>query len=325
MVEQKQKALKFLQLLQTYKKLQKLSSTYVANLRKVDDDGRIRPTYNLVRSGRITCSPLQQMPNYKKEENKDIGLNFRKVLVPAKGCKFVAADFAGQELRVGAHVCNCKNLIKAFNENKDPHFMTANDVFNLKLSEKELTLGTDEYKIAKKKYESYRDKGKNALNFPIMYGTTAGGIAKRRGVSWKEAEKWLNKFFDTYPEIKQTMELVKDQLNKFGYVEDMMGRRRRYPEYKEAGKNKKGAIERSAFNHLIQGFSASMAKIAATKVLEICKKFGAKTIMFVHDEIVWEVKTEQCEDFVKELKPIMCQCVSLKVSVEIDVAIKEHF
>lgn len=316
---------KFIELLQTYKKLQKLQSTYVENLRNVDKDGRIRPTYNLVRSGRVTCSPLQQMPNPKKEENKEIGLNFRKVLIPTKGYKFVCADFSGQELRVGAHVCNCKNLIKAFNENKDPHLMTANDVFSLGLSEQQLTQGTPEYKDAKKKYESYRDKGKNCLNFPIMYGTTAGGISKRQGVSYKEAYKWIDSFFETYPEIKQTMDWVKEQLSKYGYIEDMMGRRRRYPDYKNAAKREKEFNERSAFNHLIQGFSASMAKIAATKVLEICKKYFVKFIMFVHDELVFEVKDEFVDDFVKELKPIMCGCVSLKVPIEVDISIKTTF
>lgn len=324
-LEQKQKALSFLRLLQTYKKLQKLQSTYIPALRNVDADGRIRPSYNLVRSGRVTCFPLQQQPNPKKEENKEIGINFRKVIVPEKGYKFVCADFAGQELRVGAHVCKCKGLIKAFNENKDPHLMTANDVFNLNLTDKQLTLGTDEYKTAVKKYESQRDIGKNGLNFPIMYGTSANGISKRKGVSYWEACGWIKKFFKTYSEIKITIDKTKEELQTNGYVVDMMGRRRRYPDYKTAGKQRQAFYIRSAFNHKIQGFSASMSKLAAIGVLTLCKKYDAKIIMFVHDELIFEILLEQCDNFVKELKPIMCQCVSLTVPIDVECKIKETF
>jgi len=224
---------KFIKLLWLFKKLKKLQSTYVAALRNTDTDGRIRASYNLVRSGRITCSPFQQMPNMKKEENKEIGINFRKVLVPKKGYKFFCADFSGQELRVGAHICNCKALIRAFNEDKDPHLMTANNVFNLKLTDRQLTIGTDEYKKAVKKYESERDIGKNGLNFPIMYGTTPGGIAKRKGVSYQKAYQWIEDFFKTYPEIKTSIDKTKEELYNYGYVVDMMGRRRRYPDYKK--------------------------------------------------------------------------------------------
>lgn len=316
---------KFINFLWLFKKLQKLQSTYVAALRNTDSDGRIRASYNLVRSGRVTCAPFQQLPNYKKEENKEIGINFRKVLIPTKGYKFVCADFAGQELRVGAHVCNCKGLIKAFNENKDPHLMTANNVFNLELSDRQLTIGTDEYKEAIKKYESERDVGKNGLNFPIMYGTTPGGISKRKGVSYQEAKKWINNFFKSYPEIKISIDKTKEELYNNGYVVDMMGRRRRYPDYKTADKSKKEFYERSAFNHKIQSPSAAMAKIAATKTLELCDKFDARILIFLHDELVFELKSEQCEDFVKELKPIMCGCLSLKVPIDVDCKIKETF
>lgn len=323
MVEQK--ALQFLQLLQEYKMLQKLQSTYVSALRKTDSDGRIRASYNLVRSGRVTCAPFQQLPNYKKEQNKNIGINFRKALIPAKGYKFVCSDFCGQELRVGAHVCGCKGLIKAFVENKDPHLMTANSVFNLGLSDKQLTLGTDEYKEAIKKYESERDVGKNGLNFPALYGSSAGGIAKRKGVSYQEAHRWINNFFKSYPEIKISIDKTKEELYNKGYVTDMMGRKRRFPEYKNVDKNKQAFIERSAFNHKFQGFSASMAKIAATKALKLCEKFDAHITMTAHDELVFEVKSEQCEDFVKELKPIMENCVSLRVPIEVDISIKDTF
>jgi len=90
-------------------------------------------------------------------------------------------------------------------------------------------------------------------------------------------------------------------------------------------KSKKEFYERSAFNHKIQGFSASMSKLAAIGALALCKKYDAKIVMFIHDEPVIEVKEEQCEDFVRELRPIMCNCVSLQVPVDVDCKIKETF
>ncbi|MFW9875959.1 MAG: DNA polymerase, partial [Candidatus Thorarchaeota archaeon] len=186
----------FFNLLWRYRKLQKLYSSFLEPLPEfIDSDGRIRPSYQMVRTGRLACSKpnLQQLPNPKKEK---LEFNHREVFIPEKGNVLIKADYSGQELRVLGEVANDNNILDAFNRDYDLHLFTANRVFDLGLDEQAFVDGSVPHTEACEKYKQKRHQAKNGVNFPIVYGATPGRIAKDNKVAVKEAERWLEQFFE---------------------------------------------------------------------------------------------------------------------------------
>lgn len=312
----------FFDLLWRYKKLQKLQNSFLEPLEGfIDSDGRIRPSYNMVRTGRLSCSEpnLQQLPNPKREK---LEFNHRELFISRPGNVLVRADYSGQELRNLAEVSRDEAMINAFNRNHDLHLITANRIFNMGLNELDYTTGTKECLQIRKKHEDKRKKA-NTINYGILYGATAKRIAKDNKVPVEEAERWLDMFFELHPGVIIAIEKTKRELYDKGYVTTLMGRRRRFPYYRFAQKWEQEKMERQAFNFKIQGFSADQMKIAAGQVL---KRFpDCKYVLSVHDELVWEVSEDEAEGFSQTVKDIMEHCVCLSVPVIVDVSIVKNY
>jgi len=303
----------FIDLLIDYKKIRKLYDAYIIpTYDMIDIDGRVRPSVGIVKTGRTNFrNPnLQQLPNISKQFPD---LNFREVIKAAPGYSLVGGDFSGQELRVLGEVSGDPSIIDAFKKNLDLHFVTANGIFNLGLTETELTNETEEHEAAAKKYKLERYRAKNGVNFPIAYGSSEYGISHNMGVPVETAKEWISKFFELYPRVKEAMEETRDELQSNGFVCTLTGRRRRFPQYKilpnySPGKApSKARCVRQAFNFKIQGFSADQIKAAAC----LCRVHGLKIVMIVHDEIVCESCNPQQD--VRTLKNCMENAINLSI------------
>jgi DNA polymerase I len=291
----------FVKMLWEYKTARKLLNGFIEPFESfIDVDGRIRSSFNDcgTRTGRLSSnSPnLQQLPN-SKEGFPEV----RKLFVSSPGKKLVVADYSGQELRVLAQVSMCEPMIKAFIEGADFHQATA-DKF-----------GVDR-KVAKQ------------INFGIAYGKSAYGFSKDWGVTEEEAQAMLDKYFSEFPEIKrkidETTKLIKEQ----GFIATMTGRRRRFD------KNEQGYypnnIFRQGFNHLIQGFSADMIRIACIKVYnQIIKhpEWKAKMLATIHDEIILECDEDHVPEVREMVKREMEGAVKFKMPIISEVNIGESY
>jgi len=317
----------FFELLYRRGKLQTLLTTFIEPCPNfISKDGKIRPDYHLVRSGRLSCSKpnLTNLPNPKREK---LEVNYREIFIPEKGNVFVKADFSGQELRNLAEVSGDKRMKDIFKRNLDMHLISANDegIFNLGLSESDMTIGGETYKDVCVKFEKERYLAKNGVNFPIVYGSKEYGISRRLNVSVWEARRWIKRFYKLYPDVQKAITQTKIELEKQGYVTTLLGRKRRFFDYSGLSKREQAAALRQAFNHKIQGLSADQAKIAASKVMSILKEFGAELKLWVHDEVVWSLPEAMAEAFAKRVKTIMESSLALSVSAEVDVSIVRSF
>lgn len=312
----------FIDLLADYKAFRKLYDSYLKPVWDwIGDDGRLRPTYGIVKTGRTSNrSPnLQQLPNLRKYPT----FSYRRALITEEF--LVGGDYSGQELRVLAEETQDETLLHAFRNNYDLHLLTANANFGLNLSDKSFINGTPEHTEASKKYWSERYKAKNGANFPIVYGTSKYGISYNMGVSKDEAQSWIDGFFTLYPGVKAAINEANRELKDVGEVRTLMGRKRRFPDYDilpfyAKGKNpSQSRCQRQAFNFKIQGFSADQVKIAARK----CWERGLKLLMIIHDEIV--IETPRPEQDAKTLKQCMENAVSLSIPFEVDVKIGKNY
>lgn len=307
---------KFIDYLIDYKAFRKLFDAYIKPAWEwIDEDGRLRPNFGIVKTGRTSCSQpnLQQLPNLKKYPD----YSYRRIF--KTNDTLVGGDYSGQELRVLAETTQDEQLLTAFNNNWDLHLFTARSIFRLPISEEALVNDTPEHKEMEKKYWSERYKGKNGANFPIVYGTSKWGIAHRMNVSAEEAQGWIDGFFKLYPSVQTSMRETNQEVKNQEYVTTLMGRRRRFPdfsilpEYAKGKKPSKSRCFRQAFNFKIQGFSADQIKIAARK----CWERGLKILMLIHDELVIETKNPEKDG--KILKDCMENAVSLSVPFVVEV------
>ncbi len=314
----------FFSLVYRHGKLNHLNNNFVQSLEKfIDKDGRVRTSHNMVRTGRLSCSKpaLHQLPNPKKEK---LEFNHREVFIPKPGYVLVKADYSGQELKVLGEVSDDKNMRDLFSNGADLHLATANHIFSLGLSSDELLVSNEDYEEVVQKYKQKRHQAKNGVNFPIIYGATAGRIAKDNKVSKEEAERWLDGFFELYPGVKKSIDLIPKELVSFGFVRTLFGRKRRFPLYANAKPNYKRSMQRQAFNMKIQGSSADIGKIAGIKLLKELPK-EAKIILFVHDEWVVECPKEIAGKVAVIMKDCMENAVSLSVKLTVDIKIVDNF
>jgi DNA polymerase-1 len=277
------------QLILDYRKYAKLKSTYTEALPQlIDEDGRIHTSYNqtVTLTGRLSSSApnLQNIPIRTEEGNK-----IRKAFVPADKEKFLimSADYSQIELRILAHVSKDENLISAFKSGIDVHTLTASKVFNVPIEE-----------VSKE----MRYKAK-AVNFGIVYGQSRYGLAKALKIKADEAQEFIDKYFETYPSIKEYMSNMVKLVETQGYVETILGRKR-YLENEINSPN--GMIrefaKRAAINHPMQGSASDLIKLAMIDFDNALKKekLKSKLIMQVHDELVVEVAKDELE-LVKEI------------------------
>jgi DNA polymerase-1 len=300
-----------------FKMAKDIKDKFTTKMKKhLSPDGRIRCSFNdtVAATGRLSSSD-PNMQNLRKL-NAILGVECRSCFIAPEGKKLIVADFAGQELRILAFVTQDPTLLNAFRKGLDLHLVTANLLFDLGLSEEELTEGTDVYKLARKKHTVARHKGKNSFNFPVVYGSTEHGIANSLGIPVSEAKALLEKFLDQYPGIADGIAECEERIKLYGYVTNASGRRRRFEEFSNRAR-------RQAFNFLIQGYAADMLRLGMAKILKdvilVYPEWEMKFVLTVHDEVVLEVKEEHVEEAKKAVHEAMVTAADLGIPVECDV------
>ena len=255
---------------------------------------RIHTSYHqaVAATGRLSSTDpnLQNIP-IRSEQGRKI----RQAFVTPAGYKMVAADYSQIELRIMAHLSGDKGLLNAFTKGEDVHKVTASEVF--KVAVDEVTI--DQRRSAK------------AINFGLIYGMSAFGLAKQLGIGRVEAKEYIEHYFATYPGVQNYMEEIREKARDDGYVETVYGRRLYLPGIKASNAIMRAAAERTAINAPMQGTAADIIKKAMLAVDKwlATDEFDAKMIMQVHDELVFEVAESQVETFSAKVIDIM-QCAA---------------
>ena len=282
-----------------YREINKLYSTYTLNMLEYAKDGRIHTEFKQTgtATGRLSSSNpnMQNIP--QKGEYAEI---LRSSFVAKKGCKLVSLDYSQIELRILAHLSHDENLIKAFNENKDIHTMTAQKIFHLSSAD-EVT--HDIRRIAK------------AVNFGILYGLSSFGLARDTKVTRKEAQSFIDGYFALYPKVKIFIDEIIKQTREKGYCSTILGRKRNIHDIMSRNANIRTRAERMAVNAPIQGSAADIIKLAMIKCDKYIKEnsIDAKCILQIHDELIFEVNENIVSEFTDIMKNIMESAVSLSV------------
>lgn len=288
-----------------YRQYTKLKSTYADGLDTyILEDNRIHSKFNqtITATGRISSTEpnLQNIPI-----RMELGRAIRKVFVPKEGCVFLDADYSQIELRVLAHLSGDERLIAAYKSAQDIHAITASEVFHIPLDQ----------------VTPLQRRNAKAVNFGIVYGISAFGLSEDLSISRKEAVEYINKYFETYPQVKIFLDGLVAGAKEQGYVTTMFGRRRPVPELKSANFMQRSFGERVAMNSPIQGTAADIIKIAMIRVDRRLRSEGLKSrlILQVHDELLVETWLEEEEQVKTILSEEMKRAASLKVELEIDM------
>lgn len=288
-----------------FRQLSKLKSTYTDSLTaNVGKDQRIRSKFNqtVTATGRLSCSEpnLQNIPI-----RTELGRSVRKVFIPEEGYVFVDADYSQIELRILAAMSEDENLINAYRQKMDIHRLTASQVFHVPFNEVTAEL---------------RSNAK-AVNFGIVYGISSFGLSQGLDISRKEAEQYINRYFETYPVIKKYLESCVEEGKQNGFVRTLFGRIRPIPELSSDNYNQRSFGERVAMNSPIQGTAADIIKIA---MIHVEKRLCAETkksrlILQIHDELLVEAAEEEKEQVKAILQDEMQNAAKLCVPLEVDV------
>ncbi len=287
-----------------YRQLTKLYQTYIEGLtNQIYSDNKVHTIYEqaLTETGRLSSIEpnLQNIP-VRSEEGK----NIRKFFVPnLQGDVFLSCDYSQIELRVLAHLANVEKLIEAFNNNVDVHSSTAANIFNVRTEDVTSDL---------------RRKAK-AVNFGIIYGLSAYGLAQETGFSNKEAQNFINKYYELYPEIKTYMDETVEFCKANGYVKTILERRRYIPDINSSNHMMKEFAKRTAMNAPIQGSAADIIKMAMVKLYNKLESgnYKSKLLLQIHDELILEVKKDELDDVTKLVEETMDSIIELKVKLEV--------
>ena len=288
--------------------LAKLKSTYTDKLPEMVDTrtGRVHTSYHqaVTATGRLSSSDpnLQNIPIRTQE-----GRRIRQAFIAPEGRKIVAADYSQIELRIMAHLSSDAGLLHAFANELDVHSATAAEVFDVSLDE----VTTDQRRKAK------------AINFGLIYGMSAFGLAKQIGVARGEAQEYIDRYFARYPGVADYMDATRSIAHEQGYVETLLGRRLYLPEINARNKQRQLAAERTAINAPMQGTAADIIKLAMIDVDAWLTEtaLDAKMIMQVHDELVFEVADEACETLCNNVTERMANVIELQVPLLTEVGV----
>ena len=288
-----------------YRQYTKLKSTYADGLANyIQDDGRIHGKFNqtITATGRISSTEpnLQNIP-----VRMELGRLIRKVFIPEEGYRFVDADYSQIELRVLAHCSGDEHLIQAYKEQSDIHRITASQVFHIPFDE----------------VTPQQRRNAKAVNFGIVYGISSFGLSQDLSITRKEAAKYIDDYFATYPGIKTFLDHAVTHAKEEGYVVTLFGRRRPVPELSSSNFMQRSFGERVAMNSPIQGAAADIIKIAMIRVNQRLKdqKMKSRLVLQVHDELLIEAYEPELEAVQKILKEEMEHAAKLKVPLEIDM------
>ena len=295
-----------------YRKVKKLLTTYIDALPALISpvDGKIHTTYNqaITSTGRLSSTNpnLQNIP-IRDEEGKEI----RKAFIPDDGCLFLSADYSQIELRIMAHLSEDENMIEAFRSGKDIHAATAAKIFGLSIEEVTRDM---------------RRKAKTA-NFGIIYGISTFGLSEQLHVPRSEAKELIDGYFATYPGVKEYMDKSIEKARQNGYVETIFHRKRFLPDINSRNAVVRGYAERNAINAPIQGSAADIIKVAMNRIhRRFCdEKLRSRMIMQVHDELNFNVFSDELEKVKEIVVYEMENAVSLKVPVIADCGVGKNW
>lgn len=300
-------------LLMEHRGLAKLKSTYTDKLPLMikPQTGRVHTSYHqaVAATGRLSSTDpnLQNIPVRNEQ-----GRRIRQAFIPSAGYKLVAADYSQIELRIMAHLSGDKGLLTAFAEGKDIHKATAAEVFGVELD----AVTSDMRRSAK------------AINFGLIYGMSAFGLAKQLGIGRAEAQKYMDLYFERYPGVLEYMERTRQQAEAQGYVETLFGRRLYLPDIKSRNAGLRKAAERAAINAPMQGTAADIIKRAMINVdgwIRGIKDESIRMLMQVHDELVFEIREEKLEEYIAIIKEKMSDAAELHVPLVVEAGTGDNW
>lgn len=300
-------------LLMEHRGLAKLKSTYTDKLPLMikPQTGRVHTSYHqaVAATGRLSSTDpnLQNIPVRNEQ-----GRRIRQAFIPCAGYKLVAADYSQIELRIMAHLSGDKGLLTAFAEGKDIHKATAAEVFGVALD----AVTSDMRRSAK------------AINFGLIYGMSAFGLAKQLGIGRAEAQKYMDLYFERYPGVLEYMERTRQQAEAQGYVETLFGRRLYLPDIKSRNAGLRKAAERAAINAPMQGTAADIIKRAMINVDDWIRGIEDESIrmlMQVHDELVFEIREEKLEECIAIIKDKMSAAAELHVPLVVEAGTGDNW
>ena len=291
--------------------LSKLKSTYTDKLPQMvnSQTGRVHTSYHqaVTATGRLSSSDpnLQNIPIRNEE-----GRRIRQAFIAREGYSIVAADYSQIELRIMAHLSGDKGLINAFSQGKDIHRSTAAEIFGVSLDE----VTNEQRRNAK------------AINFGLIYGMSAFGLSRQLGISRPDAQKYMDLYFQRYPGVQQFMTDIREKAKVQGYVETLFGRRLYLPDINSSNAMRRKGAERVAINAPMQGTAADIIKRAMIKLDEVIRHTpDIKMIMQVHDELVFEVRSEKVEFFREQIKQNMEAAAELVVPLIVEVGVGQNW
>ncbi|UCP15044.1 DNA polymerase I [Aeromonas media] len=300
-------------LLMEHRGLAKLKSTYTDKLPLMikPQTGRVHTSYHqaVAATGRLSSTDpnLQNIPVRNEQ-----GRRIRQAFIPSAGYKLVAADYSQIELRIMAHLSGDQGLLTAFAEGKDIHKATAAEVFGVALE----AVTTDMRRSAK------------AINFGLIYGMSAFGLAKQLGIGRAEAQKYMDLYFERYPGVLEYMERTRQQAEAQGYVETLFGRRLYLPDIKSRNAGLRKAAERAAINAPMQGTAADIIKRAMIAVdgwIRGITDGSIHMLMQVHDELVFEIREEKLEEYIALIKEKMSAAAELHVPLVVEAGTGDNW
>ena len=295
-----------------YRSLSKLKSTYTDKLPEMINPatGRVHTSYHqaVTATGRLSSSDpnLQNIPIRTQE-----GRRIRQAFIAPDGYRIVAADYSQIELRIMAHLSGDKGLLHAFREGQDVHRATAAEVFDVGLEE----VSGDQRRKAK------------AINFGLIYGMSAFGLAKQLHLGRNEAQQYIDRYFERYPGVQDYMDRTRALAKEQGYVETLFGRRLYLPEINARNKMRVQAAERTAINAPMQGSAADIIKRAMLTVDDWLQRgeADARMIMQVHDELVFEVAAGEVEEVSAEVCRLMSAAAELAVPLLVEAGVGDNW
>jgi DNA polymerase-1 len=299
-------------LLLEYRSLSKLKSTYTDKLPMMVNPatGRVHTSYHqaVTATGRLSSSDpnLQNIPIRTEE-----GRRIRQAFIAPTGYKILAADYSQIELRIMAHLSSDEGLLTAFNEGRDVHTATASEVFEVPLE----TVSTEQRRKAK------------AINFGLIYGMSAFGLAKQLHLGRQEAQQYIERYFERYPGVAEYMDRTRAQAKEQGYVETLFGRRLYLPEINARNKMRVQAAERTAINAPMQGTAADIIKRAMLAVDGWLQheNVDARMIMQVHDELVFEVAANEVDSVREHVCKLMSQAAELAIPLVVEAGVGNNW
>jgi DNA polymerase-1 len=293
--------------------LSKLKSTYTDKLPQMINplSGRVHTSYHqaVTATGRLSSADpnLQNIP-----VRNDEGRRIRQAFIADKGYRIVAADYSQIELRIMAHLSQDKGLLDAFAQGEDIHRATASEVFGVALD----------------KVSGEQRRSAKAINFGLIYGMSAFGLSRQLNIGAGEAKKYMDLYFERYPGVLRYMENTRQLAANKGYVETLEGRRLWLPDIKSSNAIRRKAAERAAINAPMQGTAADIIKramIAVDEWLQQQNDSAVRMIMQVHDELVFEVKSEAVEAASQKIRALMEGSVKLDVPLLVEVGVGDNW